>query len=234
MLFERKLDSPSCISGYRSVWNTLQLENFQVPRQVIAELVREDRRERRLRNHQNLLYRALKQVFMVCPPHINWQCTWDKQKFWFVWSNSFIFYSRCLTRSFIVPTSLFLAAVSKRSTAWRCFNCFWTQNFNDLTSFNIYPLYTSIVDQNTDFHKFIKLTQQNTCHFVDPFGVVHAIQKCVEYTAVGKCSKTSLSRANKGTWSWGLSATESRTLTEKKVHDSFAKLCYSTLMDTKN
>ncbi|XP_068710989.1 uncharacterized protein [Montipora foliosa] len=36
-----ELSGPGCQGGYRSVWHTLRLQNIQVPRHVVAELMRE-------------------------------------------------------------------------------------------------------------------------------------------------------------------------------------------------
>lgn len=36
-----ELDGPGCMGGYRSVWHTLRLEGLQVPREVVATVVRE-------------------------------------------------------------------------------------------------------------------------------------------------------------------------------------------------
>ena len=36
-----ELSGPGCQGGYRSMWHTLRLKNFQVPRHVVAELMRE-------------------------------------------------------------------------------------------------------------------------------------------------------------------------------------------------
>ena len=54
-----ELDGPGCMGGYRSVWNTLRLEGYQVPRHVVEEIVREMdpegcemRKGRRLRRRQ--------------------------------------------------------------------------------------------------------------------------------------------------------------------------------------
>ena len=37
----QELDGPGCLAGYRSVWHTLRLEGFQVPRHVVEKLLRE-------------------------------------------------------------------------------------------------------------------------------------------------------------------------------------------------
>ena len=36
-----ELDGPGCMSGYRSIWHTLCLDGLQVPRRVVAGVVRE-------------------------------------------------------------------------------------------------------------------------------------------------------------------------------------------------
>ena len=36
-----ELSGPGCQGGYRSMWHTLRLKNIQVPRHVVAELMRE-------------------------------------------------------------------------------------------------------------------------------------------------------------------------------------------------
>ena len=38
---QQELDGPGCMSGYRSVWHTLRLEGFQVPRQTVEQYLRE-------------------------------------------------------------------------------------------------------------------------------------------------------------------------------------------------
>lgn len=54
-----ELDGPSCMSGYRSIWHTLCLDGLQVPRWVVAGVVREldpegceTRRSKRLRRRK--------------------------------------------------------------------------------------------------------------------------------------------------------------------------------------
>ena len=53
---QQELDGPGCMAGYRSIWHTLRRENFDVPRQAVANLLQEmdpegcdTRRRRRLR-----------------------------------------------------------------------------------------------------------------------------------------------------------------------------------------
>ena len=53
---QQELDGPGCMAGYRSIWHTLRHENFDVPRQAVANLLQEmdpegcdTRRRRRLR-----------------------------------------------------------------------------------------------------------------------------------------------------------------------------------------
>ena len=36
-----ELNGPGCMGGYRSVWHTLSMEGYQVPRYVVEELVKE-------------------------------------------------------------------------------------------------------------------------------------------------------------------------------------------------
>ena len=36
-----EINGPACTAGYRSIWHTLHLENIQVPRCVVSELMRE-------------------------------------------------------------------------------------------------------------------------------------------------------------------------------------------------
>ena len=54
-----ELNGPGCMGGYRSVWHTLRMEGIQVPRNVVAEIMREldpeccrMRRAHRLRRRQ--------------------------------------------------------------------------------------------------------------------------------------------------------------------------------------
>lgn len=37
----QELDGPACMGGYRSIWHSLQMEGFQVPRRIVEELMRE-------------------------------------------------------------------------------------------------------------------------------------------------------------------------------------------------
>jgi hypothetical protein len=38
---QQELDGPGCTAGYRSVWHTLRLEGFQVPRKTVERYLRE-------------------------------------------------------------------------------------------------------------------------------------------------------------------------------------------------
>ena len=55
----QELNGPGCMGGYRSVWHTLRMEGLQVPRKVVADIVRELdpegcelRKRKRLRRRQ--------------------------------------------------------------------------------------------------------------------------------------------------------------------------------------
>ncbi len=38
---QRELEGPGCLAGYRSVWHTLQPKGIHVPRNTVAQLMRE-------------------------------------------------------------------------------------------------------------------------------------------------------------------------------------------------
>ena len=55
-LIQEKLRGPACMGGYRSIWYALRISDYQVPRRVVEQLMREldpegieIRRSRRLR-----------------------------------------------------------------------------------------------------------------------------------------------------------------------------------------
>lgn len=59
LLVAEELDGPGCMSGYRAIWHTLHLDRLQIPRRVVAGVVREldpegceMRRSKRLRRRK--------------------------------------------------------------------------------------------------------------------------------------------------------------------------------------